>query len=149
MPTRDYRDLLGGCALLIIGSVAAIYSLMTLHLGTLSRMGPGMFPTSLGVILAVFGLILLVQAMFRTGEMPRGDLRSFLAICTSIFAFAVMIRPFGLLPAIVALTFIASRADGKLSLKGTAILAGLLSAGSFLIFRTGLDLPITLFAWPW
>lgn len=149
MPARDYRDIFGGAALILIGVFAVIYALTTMALGTVSSMGPGMFPTGLGVILAGFGVAILVSAMLRTAEMPIVDIRSLAAICASILIFAIMVRPFGLIPAIVVQTLAASRADSKLSLIGTAVVAASLALGATLIFRTGLGMQIAAIAWPW
>lgn len=149
MYSRDYRDIVAGALLVLIGAFAAIYALYTLRLGTMANMGPGMFPFALGFILFVFGGILLASALFRKGEMPVVDARSFIAVMTAILAFAIMVRPFGLVPAVFALIAIASRADGKLSLPGTLLLAVTLSVGSTLIFQVGLGMPIRPVAWPW
>src|SRR5690606_26264901 len=70
MLTRDYRDIIGG-ALLIIGGIAfSWYAAHQYDLGSLRRMGPGMFPMALGLVLAVFGLMMMVPAFFRAGTMP-------------------------------------------------------------------------------
>lgn len=149
MPARDYRDIIGGSALTLIGVFATIHGLVSLNLGTLSNMGPGMFPAALGVILAAIGVAILIPAIFRAAEMPDVDMRSFAAISASILAFAVMVQPFGLIPAIVVLTFVASRADSKLSPIGLVIVAVGLSVGATLIFRTGLGMSTAAIAWPW
>lgn len=149
MRSRDYQDIVSGAVLILIGVFATIHALTSLSLGTISRMGPGMFPAAIGFILAIFGAVILVPALFRAGEFPRIDIRSFASIFASILAFAMIIRPFGMIPAIIALTLIASRADSKLSLFHTAILAAGLSLGSTLIFQVALGVPVAAFAWPW
>lgn len=149
MHSRNYQDILGGAVLILIGAAAAIYALATLRIGTISQMGPGMFPAAIGGILAVFGLAILIPALFRPGEMLRMDVRSFTAILVSILAFAAMVRPFGMVPAIAVLTLIASRADSRLSPLGTALVAAGLCLCAILIFRIGLSVPIAIIAWPW
>lgn len=149
MPARDYRDILGGGALILAGAFIAFHSITTLNLGTISNMGPGMFPAALGFILAGLGAFIFGPALFREGSALTIDVRSLAAILTSVLAFALMLRPFGLIPAIVALTLIASRSDSKLSLLGTAILAAGLSLSAVLIFQVGLGLQIATVAWPW
>jgi len=146
---RDYRDIIAGAALIVIGGLTAIYTLTSLKLGTTTRMGPGMFPTALSVLLIVFGIAVLIPALSRAGEMPKVDVVPLVAILISILAFALMVRPFGVVPAVVAMTAISSRADSKLSLRGTAILAAFLALLAALIFPIGLGLRIPIFAWPW
>ena len=55
MQKRDLKDILAGAVLIALGLPGAAYALATLPLGTLRRMGPGMFPAALGLILALFG----------------------------------------------------------------------------------------------
>lgn len=149
MAKRDYRDIAGGVALVLMGAFAAIHSIMSLRLGDLSHMGPGMFPAALGVILATLGLIILAPAMIRSAKVPDVDIRSFVIICASIMVFVVLVEPFGLVPSIIALTLVASRADSKLSLIGTCILAVGLALVATVVFRIGLGMQVPAFDWPW
>lgn len=148
MRNMDYRDIIGGSALIIFGIAAALFALLTLRLGTVNQMGPGMLPAALGVILAVLGLIILVPAFFRAGKLPQIDGRPFVAVLVSVLAFAVMVRPFGIVPAIIVLTVIASRADSKLSPLGVIVVALGLALGATLIFQIGLRMPVAAFSWP-
>lgn len=150
MPDRDYKDILGGGALILIGAYIAIHAFTSLSIGTLTRMGPGMFPAALGIILAVLGLVIAVPGFMRAADGPiSSDWRSLLAITAGILAFVFVLRPFGLVPAIVALTVVSSRADSKLSWGGTLLVAAGLSACAVLIFQVGLDLQIPIASWPW
>lgn len=149
MHTRDYRDILGGVVLVGIGTFAAAYAVTRLSLGTISQMGPGMFPAALGCLLAALGVSILIPALFRTGEMPDVDIRSLMTVLVSIFAFAITVRPLGLIPAVVILTMVAVQADRKLSVLGSLVLAAGLSLTAALIFRIGLDIQVDVIAWPW
>jgi hypothetical protein len=149
LANRDYGDLASGAALVVAGVLIASYASATMELGTVSRMGPGMFPAALGVILATLGALIFVPALFTAGTPPDIDWRTMAAVSVSMLAFALLIRPFGLVPAIVALVAIASLADGKLGLKGIALVSGGLSLASWLIFSVGLELQLPAFAWPW
>lgn len=149
MLAKDYRDIAGGIALILVGTFAAVYALRFLRVGTISQMGPGMFPAALGVILVIFGVAILVPALFRSGESLHVNTRSFVVVSASILAFALIVRPFGLIPAVVVMTLIASRANDKLSLIGALILAACLSAVATLIFWMGLGLPLDAVNWPW
>ena len=149
MQKRDLKDILAGAVLIALGLPGAAYALATLPLGTLRRMGPGMFPAALGLILALFGLAILIPALLREGPpMRRVDYRSLFYIMASVLAFALLVDPFGLFPAIAALAVIASRADSKLPIPGTLILASGLALISVLLFEVGLGMPIEAFKWP-
>lgn len=149
MYSRDYRDIIAGLALLGLGLFAALYGINTMRLGTVAQMGPGFFPVTLGFILTGFGAAIIVPAFLRAGRAVEIDLRSFLAVAASILAFGLLVRPFGLLPAIVVLTSIASFADGKLAFWKAALLGLALALLAIVIFRFGLGLPVRIVAWPW
>ena len=149
MASRDYGDIAGGGALVAAGTFIAGYAMSTMNLGSLARMGPGMFPAALGVILVALGLLIALPAFFRSGEVPEVDLRTMLAVSGAMLAFALLVAPFGLVPAIAALVAVASLADGKLRLVGVLAVAAGLSLASVLIFRVGLGLQLQPFAWPW
>lgn len=148
---RDYRDIVGGGAMILAGAFAALYAMANLRLGTMTNMGPGMFPTALGVILAGLGGLVLVPALFREGGdlMPDIDTRSLAAVIAGMLTFMVMVLPFGIAPAILAMTLTASRADSKLSLLGATMLGSVLAFSAVLIFRIGLGLQVPIAAWPW
>ncbi|WP_196258847.1 tripartite tricarboxylate transporter TctB family protein [Pelagibacterium limicola] len=146
---RDHKDIIGGTALVAIGGFAAVHAIMTLRLGTIWQMGPGMFPAAVGVLLATIGVVLLITGILRSGEAIDFDLRSIVLIGLSVLAFALLIRSFGLVPAITAVVILASRADAKLSPGGIVILSAILSVVAVLIFQIGLKLTLTAFNWPW
>ncbi|WP_028710747.1 tripartite tricarboxylate transporter TctB family protein [Paracoccus pantotrophus] len=149
MQKRDFRDIVGGAILLLIGGYAAISSLAGLSIGTVGRMGPGMFPTIIGVFIAIMGLLVMVPAFFRSGQPISFDLRSTSMILLSILVFGLAIRPLGLVPAVIALTVVASLADGMRSWSSTAVLCAVLCTLATLIFKLGFGLQVPIANWPW
>ncbi|MCT8989053.1 tripartite tricarboxylate transporter TctB family protein [Chelativorans sp. SCAU2101] len=145
---REYRDIIGGGFLLVLGSSAAIHAVTSLRLGTVWQMGPGMFPAAVGVVIALLGTVILIGGLRSSGPRIEVDHRSMLFISLSVIAFAALIRPFGFVPAIVAVVAISSRSDARLSLAGIVLLAGSLSMIGFLIFQVGLNIPLSAFNWP-
>jgi uncharacterized membrane protein YidH (DUF202 family) len=61
---RDYRDIVAGLGLAGFGLAAAAYALSNYSMGTITRMGAGMMPVSLGVILVGFGLLIAIPAVY-------------------------------------------------------------------------------------
>lgn len=151
MLARVNRDIWGGAALLCAGAFVTYHAVTTLSLGTISQMGPGMFPAGLGILLAGLGALTIIAGLAGAGAArgPAFDVRSFLTLFASMLAFAVLVRPFGFVPAVVALTLIVSRADSRLSIVWTLVLAGALALTAFVIFRLLLGMPVAAFAWPW
>lgn len=149
MQERDWRDVAAGGMMIVIGASVTLYSVLDFKLGTLSRMGPGMFPAGVGGLLIVLGLATLLPALRRKGEELEPDIWAAAVILTGISAFALLLVPFGLFPSIIVSTLIVSRADGSLSLWRAIGLAVFLSALIALIFLVGLGVQVRFITWPW
>jgi hypothetical protein len=148
MHARDYRDIIGGVLLIAAGLWAGFHASSTFDVGTLSRMGPGMFPASLGFILAGLGALIAIPAFFRSGTMPSIDWRPLVFCTIGVLIFALTVTRVGMVPAVVMLTFAAVLADDKLGWKGSIVLAIALSLIAYLIFRVGLGIVLEPFRWP-
>jgi hypothetical protein len=148
MLSRDYKDIIGGLILVVAGICYSWYSAESYDLGTLRRMGPGMFPMALGVVLAGFGLALMIPAFFRQGEMLRVRIWSPIFVLTGVGGFALTINPLGLFPAIVTGVVISSLAELRPRPLAVTALCVFLCALSWLTFRVGLGLTIPLWRWP-
>ncbi len=148
MPARDYRDIIGGVLLIMVGAWAGLHAATTFDVGTMSRMGPGMFPASLGFLLAGLGILITIPALFRSGALPAVDWRPLLFIILGVMVFALTVTRLGMVPAIVLLTFAAVAADTKIGWKGAIVLAIVLSVIAYLIFRLGLGIVLEPFRWP-
>lgn len=148
MLDRDYRDIFAGLALTVAGAAAALYALSQYSIGTITRMGPGMMPVALGVILAVFGLAIAIPAIFRQGDAADLRVRPFVVLSICILSFAVLIETTGLIPAVFATAVIATFAENKVRLIKAAILGAAMSVLTWAIFILGLGLPIPAFDWP-
>lgn len=148
MLARDYRDIVGGGLLIAGGLLFSWYAAQHYDLGTVRRMGPGMFPTGLGMILAVFGASIAIPAFFRNGVAPKVRIWTPLFVLSGVAAFALLVRPFGLIPAILGVTIISSFAELKVRPLSLAILCIVLCTIAWLTFRVGLGLAIPMFRWP-
>lgn len=148
MLSRDYRDIVGGLMLMLFGAWVAWYASDHYELGRLRRMGPGMFPVILGFVLAGFGLAIAVPACFRSGTRPDIRVWTPIFVTAGVAGFALTIKPFGLIPAIIAVTVISSMAELRVRPVSLALLCASLSLISFLIFRVALGLPMPMFRWP-
>jgi len=72
---RNYRDLVAGGLLILVGLYIVVQAAISLRIGVLARMGPGLFPVALGVIMTTLGLFISVAALFRSGPAIEGDLK--------------------------------------------------------------------------
>lgn len=66
MMIKNKKDFWAGIFFIAFGAGAAAVAQEN-ALGTLSRMGPGFFPTALGVILALLGCCLSLRALLFSG----------------------------------------------------------------------------------
>lgn len=148
MLSRDYRDILGGLVLTLLGLWVAWYAAQNYSLGTLRRMGEGMVPMWLGIILAVFGVMIALPAVFRAGPKIHVNFVPALFILAGVSSFALMVRPFGLFPSIFAVVILSSLADTRFRPLAVLLLGAFLCAMVWLIFRVGLGQPFPLLRWP-
>jgi hypothetical protein len=107
-----------------------------------------MFPLGLGIILALIGILVLVPALLRRGEPVSIRFWTPLFVLASIAAFAILIRPFGLMAATVAVVVIASFAELRVRPVGIAALSVMMCVLSWVTFDLGLGLAIPMFNWP-
>lgn len=148
MLSRDYRDIIGGAILLVFGLWVAWYAGQHYETGTFRRMGPGMFPMILGLVLAGFGIAVAIPAFFRTGTKLEIRLWTPLFVLLGVASFALLVRPFGLFPAIVSVTVISSLAELRFRPVTLVLLSAALCMMVWLIFRVGLGLPMAMYRWP-
>ena len=149
MYSRDYRDLIGGALLLLTGISFFWYGVEHYRLGSVARMGPGLFPVALGAVLALLGAILFVQAMLRPGALPEVRPARALPVLGGIGVFALTIHPLGLIPAICLLVVISSLAELRFRPVTTLAVCAGMSLAAWLIFGVGLGLPIPMIRAPW
>lgn len=147
MLNRDYRDVIAGVALTTLGLVISAYAISHYATGTVTRMGPGMVPAGLGVILAVFGIIISVTAWFREGDWPSIKVATPLVVLASVLIFAVTVDRLGLIPAVFLSVFTATLAELTFHPVRNLILAAALCLLAYLVFQVALGLPVPPFAW--
>lgn len=148
---RRGQNLVAGGLLVLVGGLASYISWSGLSLGTIERMGPGMFPLALGILLIALGLAMALPSLRGSFVNPLRsmDMRSFFWISASILLFSATVPFFGLIPAIVLVVVSSSQADGVNRLLTLFLLSAALSIMAFLIFTVGLGIRIPLAIWPW
>lgn len=144
----DYTDMIAGFLLILTGLAVSYVSVQNYPLGSLTRMGPGMFAAGLGGILAFLGLLLSLQSLRRKGTKPDVRIFSPLFVLGGIAAFALLVGPFGLIPAIIGVTVVSSMAELRLRPGSLLALCLGLSLLAPFVFKLCLGLPIALFNWP-
>lgn len=118
-------------------------------LGSLTQMGPGMFPYILGWGLILVGLLIGLAALASpcgTEETaPPWEWRGWACILAGPILFILMGDHFGLAPAIFACVFVSALGDRTTTLKNAAILAACVTVLGGLTFFYLLQMPFPLF----
>lgn len=144
------RDFYAGGIMTLLGAAVTLDS-MTYSLGTLTHMGPGMFPLMLGVTLTFVGVLILGTAM----ATPLSDDENILpkdrewyawgCILAGPVAFIILGEFFGLVPATFACVLIPAIGDRTATWKGSAILAAGVTVVGTLLFTYVLKIPFPMF----
>lgn len=147
MRHRDTQDLVGGLALTALGLFAAYYAHEHYEIGNLRRMGPGFFPVSLGLTLAVLGVLVAVPAWFRQGPAIQPAWKTLGLVTLSLVVFSFTLKTLGLIAATALAVLLSSMADRSVPWKTRGLLCAGVAAVTYLIFIMGLGMHLPV--WPW
>ena len=140
MQIKNHRDFWAGLLFIVTGVLFMVLS-RQYQLGTAAKMGPGYFPTILGGLMALLGLLVMLPS-FKGPKVSvnRIDLRMILMILAAVAVFALTLPKLGMIVAVFLLILIASMASHEFRLKATLISAVVLLVFSWLVFVKGLEL---------
>src|SRR5690606_22687952 len=106
----------------------------------------GYFPTVLGWLLVVIGLIPLVRSFINPGEpMGRIVIKEIILIMTGIVIFGLSVRGAGIIPAVFVLVMISGFASSKFRWLSMLAMAVGSSIFCWLVFVYALGLPLQPF----
>ncbi len=146
---KNSKDVIGGCLMFLLGLYAMIQG-TAYNVGSLTRMGPGFFPVSLGVIMASCGIVLIVMAKLSAPRETKShplEWKAWACILGSIVAFIVLGQYGGLVPATFAVVFISALGDRQNTLKGIVLLSLAMVAIAIVVFWWALKMQFPLFTW--
>jgi hypothetical protein len=143
---RNPQDVAAGLFFILVG-VAAFTLIWDLPMGRPVRMGPGYIPTMLGYILVFLGAIIAGKGLMADGPgLASWALKPLGLLVGAILVFAFMIEPAGLVLTSIALILVCSIAAPDMRMVETGIFAVALAVASTLLFKTLLQLPMSV--WP-
>ncbi len=157
MKIKSQKDFLSGLMFVAIGSVFAVAA--THHeIGRGGNLGPGFFPITLGIILAILGSIITFKSLGhevdeneKIGAIAWRPL-IFIILANLLFGVflgglpAIGLPSMGLVISIFALTIVASYASDEFNFKHSLVLATILCLISYVAFI--LLLKLRLPVWP-
>lgn len=145
MKIKSARDFWAGIMFIGFGTVAVVVAQMNYNMGTAQRMGPAYFPSVLGGILAILGLIVLIKSFALTGpKVSRFHFRPLLFILAACLSFAYLLKPLGLVVSIFMVVFIGAAGGHEFKWKEVAALAVGMIVFSVAVFVKGLMLPFPI-----
>ena len=146
MKIRSPKDFWAG--LFFMGAAVAFIGLSQRYgMGNMHRMGPALFPTLVGALLAGLGLLIALRAFAIDGPpVPRFHARPIGISLVAIALFGVALTYLGLIAAIVVLVVISAVASRESKPLETIGLVVALIAFSVAVFVWLLGLPIPI--WP-
>jgi len=140
------KDFFAGLVFLGFGA-GAILIARGYPMGGAMRMGPGYFPTVLGGLLVLLGLVLVARAFWLRDEpVEAWAFRPLLLVHGAVVAFALTVRPLGLVVATLALVGLSRLGGWDFRVLEVAALFLFLAALAIGLFVYGLGLPFGV--WP-
>lgn len=146
MPSRirNPKDFVAGGIFTTVG-LAAVLLGRQYSMGTATRMGPAYFPTALGLVLALIGVVVLVRSFLQRGEPIQGlAVKPLLLVLGATVLFGALLRGAGLLIALVTLVVLSAWASRQFRWPVALALAVGLATFSALVFVRALGLPLPL-----
>lgn len=147
------RDFYAGGLMMLLGLGIALKG-VTYNMGTLMHMGPGFFPTSLGVLLVLIGIAIAAAAFTPSAA---GESQAILpehpqwwgwfCILMSPVLFILLGSRFGMIPGTFACVFIAALGDRNATWLGTIILATVVTVFGVVLFAYFLQVPMPILTW--
>lgn len=144
---KSPEDFWGG--LMFIGfGILAIVVARDYPMGSTMRMGPGYFPTGIGIFLIILGSIIGVLGFKNEGEgVGRFGWRAMILLAIGFAVFGWSIDHIGFVLALLALIVLSAFAGKVFNLKEVVIESIVLILGAWALFIWGLELPFPLFWW--
>lgn len=153
MTLRNAKDFWSGVLFAAVG-LFFIVTVQELRLGTAARMGPAYFPTILGGLLTLLGLLLVLRGFMSRASLAAADVhrvepfhwRILTLILGSVLIFSFLLNTCGVLLAVGAMIFVSACAEKKVHWKETLAVVVVLDAIVWVTFVYGIGMQIPV--WP-
>jgi hypothetical protein len=116
-------------------------------MGSAARMGPAFFPTMLGGLLLLLGVVTMFKGLTTksaASKVDRFHFRPLLLVLGAVVAFGLLLRPGGLLVALAALVFISSLGSDEFRLRDVLLVTIGLAVLVLIVFiyALGMTVPV-------
>jgi len=143
---RDQKNFWSGVMFIAFGVFFVGYA-RQYDMGTAARMGPSYFPTVLGGLMVLLGIIVLIQGLATEqadGKIEPFNFKALVLVLGAVVAFGLMLRPAGLLVALFVLIAVSSFGSHEFKVRDMLLLSigmSLLVLGVF-IYGLSMTIPV-------
>ena len=144
MVIRHEKDFWSGVMFAVFGALFVVFA-QSYELGSAQRMGPAFFPTILGFLLAILGIVIVLKGLGHTEDDHKVEKFHFgpLAwVLGSVIVFGVTLRWAGFVVSMVILVIISSMGSHEMRWKEVVGLSIGMAVLTYLVFIVGLKMTI-------
>ena len=144
MKINDAKDFWSGVMFAAFGLFFVVFS-QRYDMGSAARMGPAFFPTMLGGLLLLLGVVTMFKGLTTksaASKVDRFHFRPLLLVLGAVVAFGLLLRPGGLLVALAALVFISSLGSDEFRLRDVLLVTIGLAVLVLIVFIYALDMTV-------
>ena len=148
MKIRDQKNFWSGLMFIAFGAFFAGWA-QQYDMGSAARMGPAFFPTMLGGILFLLGVIILIEGLaveHADGKIEPFNFKALVLVLGAVIAFGLLLRPAGLIVALFVLIGVSAFGSHEFKLRDILLLSVGLSLLVYGVFIYGLSMTIPV--WP-
>jgi hypothetical protein len=141
---REVKDFWTGVIYIFFGASAVIIA-RDYGMGTALRMGPAYFPTVLGSLLVVIGVISVIRSLVKQGSpIGRFGIKGLALVVTSTLSFGLLVKGAGLVVALPILVISSAYASQRFRWSTAIALAAGLTIFCVFVFIKGLGVPLPI-----
>jgi hypothetical protein len=146
------RDFYAGALMILLG-VGTVVQAQSYKMGALTHMGPGFFPTILGVALILVGIMIAGSAAASSADddahvgVWKPEWFAWACIIAGPVLFVALGHYAGMAPAIFACVFVSALGDRSSTYRGAFILAIAMTVFGVALFSYVLKVPFPVFRW--
>ena len=144
MVIKHERDSWSGVMFIVFGTLFVVFA-RSYEMGSAQRMGPAFFPTILGALLVVLGLVILLKGLGHSEDEHKVEKFHFgpLAwVLGSVTVFGLTLRWTGILVSMFLLVVISSMGSHEMKWKEVIALSIGMALLTYLVFIVGLQMTI-------
>lgn len=148
MKVRNQKDFWSAVMFVVFGVLFIVWS-TEYQFGTTQRMGPGYFPTILGILLVFLGILVGLPTFKHDSQethVEKIGWRGLLVVLGAVILYALLLPRLGFVVSMATLVILSAMASREFTWKAALLSTVVLGLFSYLVFVKGLELQFPV--WP-